>query len=70
MLWIVIPLVAACAAAAALVPIDMVVTSAGRVVAMQPTVVVQPLETAIVRGRLTSARARSFVPATYWRSWT
>src|SRR5262245_30987161 len=48
-LWIVISLVAACATAAALVPIDMVVTAAGRVVAVQPTVVVQPLETAIVR---------------------
>ena len=49
MLWIVISLVAACATAAALVPIDMVVTAVGRVVALQPTVVVQPLETAIVR---------------------
>ena len=49
MLWIVISLVAACATAAALVPIDMVVTAAGRVVALQPTIVVQPLETAIVR---------------------
>jgi hemolysin D len=49
MLWTVISLVAVCAAAAALVPIDMVVTAGGRVVAMQPTVVVQPLETAIVR---------------------
>jgi len=50
MLWAVVSLVVACATAAALVPIDMVVTtSAGRVVAMQPTIVVQPLETAIVR---------------------
>src|SRR5262245_54490111 len=48
-LWTVISLVAACATAAALVPIDMVVTAPGRVVALQPTVVVQPLETAIVR---------------------
>jgi membrane fusion protein, hemolysin D len=48
-LWTVISLVAACATAAALVPIDMVVTAGGRVVGMQPTVVVQPLETAIVR---------------------
>src|SRR6516162_5423714 len=48
-LWTVISLVAACATAIALVPIDMVVTAAGRVVALQPTVVVQPLETAIVR---------------------
>lgn len=50
MLWTVASLVAACATAAAVVPIDMVVTTTdGRVVAMQPTVVVQPLETAIVR---------------------
>src|SRR5215831_3900525 len=49
MLWTVVSLVAVCATAAAVVPIDMVVTSGGRVVAMQPTVVVQPLETAIVR---------------------
>jgi len=48
-LWTVVSLVAACAAAMALVPIDMVVIGAGRVVAMRPTVVVQPLETAIVR---------------------
>jgi len=49
MLWTVVSLVAVCATAAAVVPIDMVVTSTGRVVAVQPTVVVQPLETAIVR---------------------
>jgi HlyD family type I secretion membrane fusion protein len=48
-LWIVISLVAACMVVAALVPIDMVVAAQGRVVALQPTVVVQPLETAIVR---------------------
>lgn len=48
-LWIVISLVVACIAAAALVPIDMVVSASGRVVALQPTVVVQPFETAIVR---------------------
>jgi HlyD family type I secretion membrane fusion protein len=48
-LWTVISLCAACAVAGALVPIDMVVTAAGRVVSVQPTVVVQPLETAIVR---------------------
>jgi hemolysin D len=48
-LWTVISLVAVCATAAALVPIDMGVTAGGRVVGMQPTVVVQPLETAIVR---------------------
>ena len=49
MLWTVISLVAACMTAAVLVPIDMVVSAPGRVVALQPTVVVQPLETAIVR---------------------
>ena len=49
MLWVVVCLVATCAAAAALVPIDMVVTAPGRIVALQPNVVVQPLETAIVR---------------------
>lgn len=49
MLWTVISLVAACMIAAALVPIDMVVTAPGRVVALQPTVVVQPFEAAIVR---------------------
>jgi HlyD family type I secretion membrane fusion protein len=48
-LWTVVSLVAACATAAAVVPIDMVVTAGGRIVAMQPTVVVQPLERAIVR---------------------
>ncbi|MBV8190882.1 MAG: HlyD family type I secretion periplasmic adaptor subunit [Alphaproteobacteria bacterium] len=48
-LWTVISLVVACAMAAALVPIDMVVTAQGRIVALQPTIVVQPLETAIVR---------------------
>lgn len=49
MLWVVVALVASCVAAAALIPVDMVVTAPGRVVSLQPTVVVQPLETAIVR---------------------
>jgi HlyD family type I secretion membrane fusion protein len=49
MLWVVISLVVACMTAAALIPIDMVVTAPGRVVTLQPTVVVQPFETAIVR---------------------
>lgn len=48
-LWTVISLVVACVTAAALVPIDMVVTAPGRVVTLQPTAVVQPFETAIVR---------------------
>ncbi|WP_262300346.1 HlyD family type I secretion periplasmic adaptor subunit [Microvirga sesbaniae] len=49
MLWTVVSLVAACVAAGALIPVDMVVTAPGRVVSMQPTIMVQPLETAIVR---------------------
>ncbi|MBV9748025.1 MAG: HlyD family type I secretion periplasmic adaptor subunit [Acetobacteraceae bacterium] len=47
--WVVISLVAACAAAMALIPIDKVVTARGRIVSEAPTVVVQPLDTAIVR---------------------
>ncbi len=39
----------ACTAAAALIPIDKVVTAPGKVVATESTIVVQPLETAIVR---------------------
>ena len=48
-IWVVCSLVAACAAAAALIPIDKVVTAPGKIVAQSPTSVVQPLETAIVR---------------------
>ena len=47
--WVVCSLAAACAAAAALIPVDKVVTAQGRIVARTPTSVVQPLETAIVR---------------------
>ena len=47
--WVVVSLAAACMAAAALIPIDKVVTSSGKIVAMSATSVVQPLETAIVR---------------------
>ena len=47
--WVVCSLVAACAAAASLIPVDKVVTAPGRIVARTPTSVVQPLETAIVR---------------------
>ena len=47
--WVVVSLIAACTAAAALVPIDKVVTSTGKIVAKSATSVVQPLETAIVR---------------------
>ena len=48
-LWIMVSAVVASITAAGLFPIDMVVTGAGRVVSLQPTNVVQPLETAIVR---------------------
>ena len=47
--WLVVTLVAASVAAAALIPIDKVVTSTGKIVAQSATSVVQPLETAIVR---------------------
>ena len=47
--WVVVTLVAACAAAASLIPVDKVVVAQGRIVAQAPTSVVQPLETAIVR---------------------
>ena len=46
---VVVSLVAACFAAAGLIPVDKVVTAPGKVVAENPTSVVQPLETAIVR---------------------
>ena len=48
-IWCVIALVAGCGTAAALVPIDKVVSAQGRVVATDSTIVLQPLETAIVR---------------------
>lgn len=47
--WIVATLVGACFAAAALIPIDKVVTAQGRIIALSATSVVQPLETAIIR---------------------
>lgn len=47
--WVVCTLVAACVAAMALIPIDKVVSAQGRIVSRTPTVVVQPLDTAIVR---------------------
>ena len=47
--WTVCSLAAGCAAAMALIPIDKVVTAQGRVVSQAHTVMVQPLETAIVR---------------------
>lgn len=48
-IWVVCSLAAACIGAAALIPIDKVVTTPGKVVAQSATSVVQPLETAIVR---------------------
>lgn len=48
-IWVVCSLAAACITAAAVIPIDKVVTAQGKVVAQAPTSVVQPLETAIVR---------------------
>ena len=47
--WMVSTLAVACIAAAGLIPIDKVVSAAGRIVAKESTTVVQPLETAIVR---------------------
>lgn len=47
--WVVCSLAAACIGAAALIPIDKVVTTQGKIVAQSATSVVQPLETAIVR---------------------
>ncbi|MBR1232882.1 HlyD family type I secretion periplasmic adaptor subunit [Bradyrhizobium sp. AUGA SZCCT0182] len=48
-LWTVVSAILASMAVSALFPIDMVVTGSGRVVSLQATNVVQPLETAIVR---------------------
>ncbi len=48
-IWVVVALVASCTTAAALIPIDKTVSAAGRLVAKEATVVVQPLETSIVR---------------------
>jgi HlyD family secretion protein len=47
--WTVGSMVLACFAAMAIVKVDKVVTAQGKVVARAPTIVVQPLETAIVR---------------------
>jgi hemolysin D len=48
-LWVVASLVAAMITAMGLIPIDEVVTARGIVVSKAPTILVQPLETAIVR---------------------
>src|SRR4051795_6519713 len=47
--WVITSLVAASIAAMGLIPIDQVVTARGIAVPTSPTIVVQPLETAIVR---------------------
>ena len=48
-IWIVSSMFAACLVALGLIHVDRVVTSAGRVVSRSANIVVQPLETAIVR---------------------
>ncbi len=48
-IWIVCSLFAACLVALGVIPIDRVVTARGKVVSQAPTLVVQPLETSIVR---------------------
>ena len=48
-IWTVCSMFVACAVAAALVPIDKVVTTTAKLVATQDTIVVQPFETSIVR---------------------
>ena len=47
--WIVASMVLAIVAAMAIIPVDQVVTARGIVVSQSPTILVQPLETAIVR---------------------
>src|SRR5438477_10074566 len=49
MVWIVASMVVLVITAMGLIPIDQVVTARGIVVSQSPTVLVQPLETAIVR---------------------
>ena len=48
-IWAIGCMFAACLAAMGLIPIDRVVTAKGKVVSQAPTMVVQPLETSIVR---------------------
>jgi membrane fusion protein, hemolysin D len=47
--WMITSLVAVLIAASALIPIDQVVTAHGIVVSQSPTILVQPLDTSIVR---------------------
>ncbi len=48
-IWLVSSLFVACLVPMGLIPIDRVVTAQGKVLSQSPTIVVQPLETAIVR---------------------
>lgn len=48
-IWIILSLVLTLVALSGIIPVDQVVTSRGIVVAQSPTIVVQPLDTAIVR---------------------
>src|SRR5690348_6086803 len=48
-IWVITSLFFACLLPMGLIPIDKVVTAQGKVVSEAPTVLVQPLETAIVR---------------------
>lgn len=47
--WVVSSMMICCIVTAGLIPVDKVVTAEGKVVSINPTVVVQPLETSIVR---------------------
>jgi hemolysin D len=49
MVWVIASMFALCIVALGVVPIDRVVTSQAKVVSIAPTIVVQPLEVAIVR---------------------
>jgi hemolysin D len=49
LIWVVGSMLAAWVAALGLIQIDRVITAAGRVVSKAPTIIVQPLDTAIVR---------------------
>jgi hemolysin D len=48
-IWVISSMFAACLTALGLIPIDRVVTAQGKVVSRQPLLVVQPLETSVVR---------------------
>ena len=64
--WIVSSMVAALVLVAGVLPVDQVVTARGLVVSQSSTVLVQPLETAIVRSRsnLRGSRASGLRGAT------